>query len=68
MVRHKHIKALRRAVSEAALWRGTMTGNPDTTALDEFDRFIATAKEALAEVAREHRSKRPAVAVRGNTE
>jgi hypothetical protein len=39
--------ALRRAVAEAQVWRGSMVGNPDTGPLDEFDRFIFKAKSAL---------------------
>lgn len=47
-LRPKHLKALRRAVREAECWRGAIIGNPDTTELDKFDKFIATAKEAVS--------------------
>jgi len=43
----KHLKVLKRAIEEAACWRGSMIGNPDTSGLEEFDRFIATAEEAF---------------------
>ena len=43
----RHRKALRRAVSEAEGWRGSMTGNPDPAPLEEFDAFVREAKEAL---------------------
>ena len=42
-----HIRALQRAIDEAAAWRGALMGNPDTTELKEFDKFIATAQTAL---------------------
>lgn len=42
-----HLRALKRAIEDAECWRGELTGNPDTGALKEFDRFIATAKTAL---------------------
>jgi hypothetical protein len=47
ILRHKHVKALTRAVWEAEAWRGQLVGNPDPRPLEEFDRFIATAREAL---------------------
>lgn len=37
--------ALRRAVSEAESWRGSLVGNPEP--LEEFDEFIQVAKDAL---------------------
>lgn len=46
----RHIKTLRRAVDEASGWRGSMTGNPDPAPLEEFDAFIAEAREAIREV------------------
>ncbi len=49
----RHIKALRRAVDEAEVWRGSMTGNPDPEPLEEFDAFIAEAREALGQAGRE---------------
>jgi hypothetical protein len=42
-----HIRALQLAIDEAAVWRGTLMGNPDETDLEEFDKFIATAQTAL---------------------
>jgi len=42
-----HIRALQRAIDEATVWRGTLIGNPDTTDLEKFDKFIATAQTAL---------------------
>ena len=47
MITQSHIKALARAVIEAGAWRGTLVGNPDTTDLKEFDKFIAKADEAI---------------------
>ena len=47
ILRDKHVKALRRAIYDAQVWRGSMVGNPDTSQLEKFDRYIATAKEAL---------------------
>jgi hypothetical protein len=47
ILRHKHVKALQRAVAEAACWRGNLIGNPDPYPLEEFDKHIATAREAL---------------------
>lgn len=49
-LRKKHIDALQRAIDEAEVWRGTLTGNPDPTALEEYDAFIATARAGLKEV------------------
>lgn len=53
------LRALSRAVSEAEAWRGSMTGNPDPGPLEEFDAFIAKAKQALKKVRRNDRSLRP---------
>lgn len=41
------IKALTWAVSQAASWRGTMTGNPDPQPLAEFDAYITLCRGAL---------------------
>lgn len=46
------LRALARAVSEAETWRGSMTGNPDPGPLEEFDAFVAKAKQALKKVRR----------------
>jgi hypothetical protein len=46
------LRALSRAVSEAEAWRGSMTGNPDPGPLEEFDAFVAKAKQALKKVRR----------------
>lgn len=51
-------RLLWRAVSEAEAWRGSMTGNPDPGPLEEFDAFIAKAKQALKKVRRNDRSLR----------
>lgn len=58
-LRPKHIKALSKAVTEAEMWRGTLVGNPDRTALEAFDKFIDTAREAVRIVSREHKAARP---------
>ena len=42
-----HKPALRWAVFEAAGWRGSLIGNPDTTAFYRFNKDIETACEAL---------------------
>lgn len=47
-MRPKHLKALAWAVKEAAAWRGALQGHPDPDALVEFDKSLATAREALA--------------------
>jgi hypothetical protein len=57
----RHVKALARALREASTWRGTLVGNPDTGPLEEFDRFIATAKEGMQivrELGRQHANSR----------
>ncbi|UXX42089.1 hypothetical protein [Pseudomonas phage phiH2] len=46
------LRALARAVSEAEAWRGSMVGNPDPGPLEEFDAFVAKAKQALKKVRR----------------
>ena len=46
VTRHE-IAILAWAVREARSWRGTLTGNPDHRALEEFDRNIATAEGAI---------------------
>lgn len=54
----RHVKALARAVKEAKAWRGALT---DEAKIEEFDRFIATAQEALKrvrELARQHKMRR----------
>lgn len=52
-LKSKHLKALKRAIEEAATWRGSMVGNPNTSDLKEFDRFIATAQEAFKIIKKE---------------
>lgn len=47
---HGDVKALARAVSEAAGWRGSLVGNPDPEPLKEFDAFIKRARLALRKV------------------
>lgn len=44
----RHVKALGWAVAQAEDWRGSLVGNPDPGPLEEFDRFIAQAKEAMS--------------------
>lgn len=46
------LRALARAVSEAEAWRGSMVGNLDPGPLEEFDAFVAKAKQALKKVRR----------------
>lgn len=41
---------LKRSIEEASCWAGSMTGNPDTSQLDEFEQFIADARAALQRV------------------
>ena len=50
MLTEKHIKALKRAIDEAEVWRGSLTGSPYPEDLEAFDNFIATARQGLAEV------------------
>lgn len=50
MLRPYHIRALERAIREAASWRGSLTGDPDPEPLREFDQFISHAQEALKRV------------------
>jgi hypothetical protein len=53
-----HIKALQMAVHEAEAWRGTLIGNPDPTPLQQFDAYIAIAKQALRIVVKNYKVKR----------
>ena len=46
----RHIKALTRALREAASWRGSLVGAAPAEALAEFDAYIATAKEGMKRV------------------
>lgn len=46
-MKYSHYMALRWAVAQAAAWRGSLVGNPDTTALDAFDAQIKKCREAL---------------------
>ncbi len=41
---------LRWAIGQAEMWRGSLVGNPDTTALVQFDKHIRTCKHALKKV------------------
>ncbi len=50
------LRALSRAVGEAEAWRGSLTGNPDTSQLEEFDAFVAKAKQALKKVRRNNKA------------
>lgn len=53
----RHVRALARAVKEAESWRGSLVGNPDPQPLEDFDVFIAEAKEAMRivrELGRQH--------------
>ena len=52
----KHLKALKRAIDEAECWRGSLVGNPDPADLNEFDRFITTAKAALLIVRQQNKA------------
>ena len=47
MLTPREYSALKWAVGEAETWRGSMIGNPDTSALDEFERRLNLAKIAL---------------------
>ena len=50
MLKRAHYRALKRAVAEAACWRGTLVGDPDPSGLEEFDAFIRKAKKALKKI------------------
>lgn len=47
MLQPEHIKALQLAVADAGDLRGMLTGNPNGLLLEEFDRRMALAREAL---------------------
>lgn len=53
-LKRKHLDALRDAIDEAATWRGALP--PDQHA--EYDKFIATAREGLKIVRKEHKEKK----------
>lgn len=55
LVSQKHLNALKRAIEEAASWRGSIIGRTD---VEEFDEFIDTAKAALKSVRKLNREVR----------
>ena len=48
-MRQSAIKLLSEAVTMADAWRGSMTGNPDPTALQLHDHFILACRRVLTE-------------------
>lgn len=53
MITNKQLKNLRRAVKAAAEWRGNLIGATPPEALDEFDAYIKSAKEAVKAIGNE---------------
>jgi hypothetical protein len=52
------LRALSWALEEAAGWRGSLVGNPDTTDLEQFDLRVKIATAALKKVRRINRELR----------
>lgn len=48
------VLVLRNVIDEAEVWRGSMVGNPDPVPLQQFDAFIARARQALERVRLAH--------------
>jgi hypothetical protein len=44
------IRALSWAIENADYWRGSLVGNPDTTALILHDEYVTRAKKAIVKV------------------
>lgn len=50
MLKRSHYQALVRAVAMADQWRGSLTGNPRTSALERFDTDSRLRHEALRQL------------------